>query len=304
MEYANDPPATINCQAGFVPPLAPFNFEPDHNSMSSTGSFSSSSYTSPPPSEDISSNLPQTVTTPRRNMGGRRPTKSSNISPEEEEKRKVRRERNKLAAARCRKRRVDHTNELVDEVDGLEKKRQNLQNEINALQSQKEDLLFVLDTHKAHCRMQQHGRSNSPLEVKVNQNPNYATIIEKIKTEPIDFECPPSPKRMMMSSSNNPSISQPVVLTPTLTTPTMTKPNRPSSLNVPMSLLPPSHSGGHGVPIQTPSTGIFNFESLMDGGTGLTPLASGPLMPNCSMHNRNPLDLVTPTSEPSKLVSL
>lgn len=35
------------------------------------------------------------------------------VSPEEEERRKVRRERNKLAAARCRKRRLDHTNELV-----------------------------------------------------------------------------------------------------------------------------------------------------------------------------------------------
>lgn len=36
------------------------------------------------------------------------------ISPEEEERRKLRRERNKLAAARCRKRRLDHTNELVE----------------------------------------------------------------------------------------------------------------------------------------------------------------------------------------------
>lgn len=34
------------------------------------------------------------------------------ISAEEEERRKLRRERNKQAAARCRKRRVDHTNQL------------------------------------------------------------------------------------------------------------------------------------------------------------------------------------------------
>lgn len=35
------------------------------------------------------------------------------MSPEEEQRRQIRRERNKLAAARCRKRRMDHTNELV-----------------------------------------------------------------------------------------------------------------------------------------------------------------------------------------------
>lgn len=34
-------------------------------------------------------------------------------SPEEEQRRSVRRERNKMAAARCRKRRMDHTNELL-----------------------------------------------------------------------------------------------------------------------------------------------------------------------------------------------
>ena len=50
----------------------------------------------------------------RRNMGGRRPTRTVGISPEEEERRQVRRERNKQAAARCRKRRMDHTNSLVE----------------------------------------------------------------------------------------------------------------------------------------------------------------------------------------------
>ena len=35
------------------------------------------------------------------------------MTPEEEAKRTVRRERNKLAAAKCRQRRVDHTNVLI-----------------------------------------------------------------------------------------------------------------------------------------------------------------------------------------------
>ncbi|CAG5131728.1 unnamed protein product, partial [Candidula unifasciata] len=42
-----------------------------------------------------------------------RRNKDEKLPPEEEERRRVRRERNKLAAAKCRQRRVDHTNILV-----------------------------------------------------------------------------------------------------------------------------------------------------------------------------------------------
>lgn len=89
----------------------------------------------------------------------------------------------------------------------------------------------------------------------------------------------------------------------------ISKPNRPSFLNVPLGINPQINlvktSGAEfsAIPIQTPSNGMFNFESLMDGGTGLTPI-SAPLQPTCSTQNRNPLELQTPTSEPSKLVSL
>lgn len=38
---------------------------------------------------------------------------SSQMTPEEEQRRSVRRERNKVAAAKCRQRRVDHTNVLI-----------------------------------------------------------------------------------------------------------------------------------------------------------------------------------------------
>lgn len=87
------------------------------------------SISSPPPSRaSVLTCLPgpsppmsvtsQTSTQPpapatRRNVGGRRPNKNTGITPEEEERRRVRRERNKMAAARCRKRRMDHTNSLL-----------------------------------------------------------------------------------------------------------------------------------------------------------------------------------------------
>lgn len=197
-----------------MPPLAPYTIEQDSHSMSSNGSLSNDSWITQPPSTTDELNLSSSsqhqnqsnlqgggdsnssTPVPRRNMGGRRPTKPNNLSPEEEEKRKVRRERNKLAAARCRKRRVDHTNELVDEVDGLEKKKQNLQTEIQTLQREKEDLELLLDGHRSVCRL--HGNSNgvrsrSPIDVK--PNPNILPLLNKVKVEPLEFDGPPSPKR-------------------------------------------------------------------------------------------------------------
>lgn len=138
--------------------------------------------------------------TSRRNMGGRRPAKASNLSPEEEQKRAVRRERNKQAAARCRRRREDHTNELVDETDLLEKKKQALQDEIKQLLNEKEDLEFLLESHKEHCRF--HGRQ-SPVDrkpVELAQQQQLATDLKivfpmKIKAEPVEHpEQPPAKK--------------------------------------------------------------------------------------------------------------
>uniref|UniRef100_T1JAH7 Uncharacterized protein n=1 Tax=Strigamia maritima TaxID=126957 RepID=T1JAH7_STRMM len=63
-----------------------------------------------------------------------------------------------------------------------------------------------------------------------------------------------------------------------------------------------------GVPISTPSNGMFNFDALMDGGTGLTPISSGltPIISTCSSQQRNcNVDMGSPESlNPPKLVSL
>lgn len=270
----------------------------------------------------------------KRGMGGRRPKNASNLSPEEEEKRKIRRERNKLAAARCRKRRVDQTNELTDKVDQLEKDKSKLQQEIQELQLMKDDLEFCLENHRAQCRLQMNGavggaieRNNKnqlPPQFKQPHPSSLATLSDKIKleaavkVEPIDedgdaINAPPA-KRIFLSSAN-PVIGATINATVTghllNTQLANTKPSRPSSLNVPLTMTPSQALGLNknitdmaGVQISTPSNGVmFNFDSLMDGGTGLTPV-SQPLLPTCSTQNKNPLDLATPTSEPSKLVSL
>lgn len=76
-----------------------------------------------------------------------------------------------------------------------------------------------------------------------------------------------------------------------------TRPNRPSSLNVPMSLPLPSQNLHltSSLNIPTPSNGQFNFESLMEGGTGLTPI-NHPLK---AIHDsfRTGVDMVSPSCE-------
>lgn len=69
------------------------------------------------------------------------------ISPEEEERRRVRRERNKLAAAKCRNRRKELTDFLQVETDKLEDEKSALPREIEELQKQKERLELVLEAH-------------------------------------------------------------------------------------------------------------------------------------------------------------
>ncbi|XP_016989070.2 transcription factor kayak isoform X3 [Drosophila rhopaloa] len=350
--------------------------------------------------------------TPARRGGGRRPNRSANMTPEEEQKRAVRRERNKQAAARCRKRRVDQTNELTEEVEQLEKRGDNMRKEIEALTNSKNQLEYLLATHRPTCNkvrtdllsvatcngliapagllsagscgsgssshhnhnsndssngtitgldatLNSTGRSNSPLDLKPATN--IENMLLNIKDEPLDGgldsgssldqDGPPPNKRFTLPPmSTMPQIHMSTLMTPTgassgsLQTPiTSTAPGifgnvfsvttnggsmnnsptlnalnkmpkeRPNTLAFqrPMHLSMANKSSGaggaptqiQGVPIQTPSTGTFNFDSLMDGGTGLTPV-SGPLVPNSSAMNKHPLELATPSAEPSKLVSL
>lgn len=357
--------------------------------------------TSAPYSKDASDSV--RASNPRRNQGGRRPMKSANLTPEEEEKRRVRRERNKLAAARCRKRRVDQTNELLEEVAILERKREGLQKDIENLNATKQELEYVLEAHKPTCqKIHQNllsvatfgglvvpttntseintnkkitldrnatlppSRSHSPIDLKPLTG-NVIDVVQNIKDEPVDDNMldtssqfdqdgSRSPKRILLTRNNPmipPSLPNMATLSPalaansvSLNTPIITTTplsfcyfnntaalNAISTINKTTTTVPANNCGSkqrpntlpnvprnqaqklditldskpptdiNGIAIQTPSAGMFNFESLMDGGTGLTPV-SGPLVPTCSSQNKTPHELPTPTSEPSKLVSL
>ncbi|OCT84134.1 fos-related antigen 1 [Xenopus laevis] len=91
-----------------------------------------------------------------RNMGGvlnvGRRRNGEHLSPEEDERRRVRRERNKIAAAKCRNRRKELTDYLQAETDKLEEEKSSLQKEIAELQKQKDKLELILEAHQPICK--------------------------------------------------------------------------------------------------------------------------------------------------------
>lgn len=74
------------------------------------------------------------------------------MTPEEATKRRIRRERNKVAAAKCRNRRRELTDRLQGETDNLEDHKSKLQQEIYSLQQEKDHLEFLLATHTPNCK--------------------------------------------------------------------------------------------------------------------------------------------------------
>lgn len=170
----------------------------------------------------------------------RRNLKDEKISPEEEERRRVRRERNKVAAAKCRQRRVDHTNRLLNETEKLEKERDNLEIDIQTLQQQKDQLEFILQAHQPLCK------------VDASSQPIDAT---KVKAEPTNLSCSNGKTVEVAPPSSN---------------------LRPSSLPLIKQERKDSVSTATGIPIVTPSSGfLFTLDNMVDH-TGLTPITNGP----------------------------
>merc|ERR1712002_389632 len=175
------------------------------------------------------------------------------------ERRRVRRERNKLAAARCRKRRVDQTETLQIEVNNWEEKKRMLQDEIHSLQEQKEQLQFILEAHKSVCKQSQARSMVSKSELS---EPRVV-----VKAEP------PTEMETVRHLTHAEAMDQVQVHSTTAaTTSVLGKPQRPVSLSL-TNLKSNSMRSIEGIPIDTPTNAIssLNFDALMDGRTGLTP---------------------------------
>ncbi|XP_066551124.1 protein c-Fos isoform X2 [Amia ocellicauda] len=100
-----------------------------------------------------SSNQAVQKTTGNRGQTTGRKGKIEQLSPEEEEKKRIRRERNKMAAAKCRNRRRELTDTLQAETDKLEDDKDALQTEIANLLKEKEKLELILAAHKPICKI-------------------------------------------------------------------------------------------------------------------------------------------------------
>merc|ERR1711874_91755 len=245
--------------------------------------------------------------TPKSRPGVKASTNESELSPEEAERLVVRRERNKAAAARCRKRRMDQISYLSDEVQEHEEKKRALENTIAQLKAQKEELEYILSQHQSECQLIVPGLQRQPLPIAVKSEP---VLVETIEMNPLDqvymFEKPL--QEITFNSCQEINTNRTGGL----------KAKRPLSLNVESAQNEAKKSATlEGVLIDTPSNIISNlgFDTLMTS-TGLTPTSNivtpvsfniiGPSVPSCSSQQRSSemVELNTPASENFSLVSL
>merc|ERR1712098_297926 len=206
----------------------------------------------------------------------------------EEEKRRLRRDRNRLAAAKCRKRRLDQIETLQLEVDGWEKRNKKLEDEIAALRAEKDEMAFLLAAHKSSCKLQ-NNFVNQPVKVEPVMEDHQVFV--QVVPEPL------------MDTTN--------ITATTSTQVTSSKPKRPASLSIPSI----STKNIEGIPIDTPSNAILSFDSmLMETRTGLTPTtiltplksSSNLNTPTCGSQQRSIIftPLFSPNTEASLLTSL
>ncbi|XP_030070113.1 protein c-Fos [Microcaecilia unicolor] len=132
-------------------------------------------------------------TTGSRGQSFGRRGKVEQLSPEEEEKRRIRRERNKMAAAKCRNRRRELTDTLQAETDELEDEKSALQTEIANLMKEKEKLEFILAAHKPSCKIPDERGSFLPQASEPHGGlspdppaPLFLLQPDKLKAEPLD----------------------------------------------------------------------------------------------------------------------
>ncbi|XP_039981667.1 proto-oncogene c-Fos-like [Xiphias gladius] len=110
-------------------------------------------------------------------------------SKEEEERRRIRRERNKIAAAKCRNRRRELIDTLQNEADKLEEEKSALQTEIADLLKEKGRLEQVLASHKPSCKLPANDGEEEDSEDDVTTmlqdppvSPQLLSILENGKT--------------------------------------------------------------------------------------------------------------------------
>uniref|UniRef100_A0A3Q4BL33 BZIP domain-containing protein n=1 Tax=Mola mola TaxID=94237 RepID=A0A3Q4BL33_MOLML len=87
---------------------------------------------------------------PAEHLAGGSGTKRE-LCPQEHDRRKRRRERNKIAAAKCRNKKKEKTESLQKESEKLESVNADLKAQIEELKQQKQQLVYMLNLHRPTC---------------------------------------------------------------------------------------------------------------------------------------------------------
>lgn len=250
--------------------------------------------------------------TPKTRPGVKASTNELELSPDEAQKLDVRRERNKAAAARCRKRRMDQIGYLSEEVQVHEEKKQALENTIAQLKAQKEELEFILAQHQSECQLFVPGLQQQQQQQQHQHFLPIAVKSEPVLVETIEMAGPMANQFYILDKPHQEIITGRAIGGGL-------KSKRPLSLNIESAQIEaknPSNQFG-GIVIDTPSNVISNleFDTLMTS-TGLTPTTNsltpisffnpGGSAPSCSSQQRSSemIELNTPATENVSLVSL
>ncbi|KAK3726621.1 hypothetical protein QZH41_010954 [Actinostola sp. cb2023] len=94
------------------------------------------------------------------------PLNSEMVPHEEFGRRLLRRERNKVAASKCRQKRKEHVRNLVQASDQLEVQNNTLQSQISKLHDEIKQLEFMLDSHSCSRHVAgTHGHTSDILRI-------------------------------------------------------------------------------------------------------------------------------------------
>ncbi|TRY88463.1 hypothetical protein DNTS_005147 [Danionella cerebrum] len=179
--FLKDAGTDADAAAGFVPTVTAVASAPDLEWMVLSTDISS---VSPCRKEKAqSSSQPSEAKHARKSFSSRRKGAKDQLSPEEEERKRIRRERNKLAAAKCRNRRRELTNSLQAETDSLEEDKAALQSEISSLLKEKQRLELLLSTHAPHCKLPEQPESQEQTQTQ-DEKIQAASVPEQVPSSP------------------------------------------------------------------------------------------------------------------------
>jgi len=101
------------------------------------------------------------------------------LSPEDEMRRKRRRERNKVAAEKCRNKKKKETLKLFAESEVVERANACYKEELARLEAEEKHLLKILETHKPMCQLQ----------IESPGSQSYWTVPNSNSTTGLEYDC-------------------------------------------------------------------------------------------------------------------